>query len=231
MYQTDIFLYRILYPEGFDVNKKYPVLLFLHGSGERGSDNTKQLIHGGVLMAKDSTIRENHAVVVFPQCPDKGYWASVIRDFDSTGKKTFDFRPGEKPTPAMAMLMKLIDTLKKEPWADRERFYLGGLSMGAMGTYELLHRMPHFFAAAFAICGGAEVSIAKSFATDVPLWIFHGTDDQVVSPSFSVNMAETIRNLGGQPRLNLYEGVGHDAWTPAFAEPGLFPWLFSQQRK
>jgi predicted peptidase len=222
--------YRILFPEDYQVGERLPVFIFLHGSGERGNDNIKQLIHGGQQFASDSTIRKTRTVVVFPQCPDEGYWASVIRGFDSTGTRTYDFRPFESPTPSMAMVMNLIDSLGQEPWADTTRFYIGGLSMGAMGTYELLHRKPGRFAAAFAICGGADVSIANSFATDVPLWIFHGTDDPVVSASFSVIMAETIRKSGGKPKLTLYEGVGHDAWTPAFAEPGLLPWLLEHKR-
>jgi len=228
---SDSLPYRILFPEEYHVGERLPVFIFLHGSGERGYDNVKQLIHGGLQFASDSTIRKTRTVVVFPQCPEEGYWASVIRGFDSIGTRTYDFRPFEAPTPSMAILMKLVDSLVQESWADTTRFYIGGLSMGAMGTYELLHRKPGRFAAAIAISGGADVSIANSFATDVPLWIFHGTADPVVSASFSVSMAETLKKLGGQPKLSLYEGVGHDAWTPAFAEPGLFPWLFSHQRK
>jgi len=223
--------YRIMLPHNHQHSDKLPVIIFLHGSGERGADNQKQLLHGGSLFASDINIINNRAVVIFPQCPLDDYWARVERITDSTGTISFNFQPELEPTNAMRLLMGLIDEIWNQSWADTNRFYVGGLSMGAMGTYELLYRRPGRFAAAIAICGGTNLSVVQSFANDVPLWIFHGTDDPIVAVSFSEQIAETIKNLGGNPRLSLYEGVGHGSWENAFAEPELLNWLFSHKKQ
>lgn len=231
MQDGDSLPYRIMFPENHQHTEKLPVIFFLHGSGERGADNQKQLIHGGSLFASDNNIINNRAVVIFPQCPLDDYWASVERTTDSTGTISFIFRPELEPTNAMKLLLELIDATRKQNWADTNRFYVGGLSMGAMGTYELLYRRPGQFAAAIAICGGTNLSVVQSFANDVPLWIFHGTTDPIVPVFFSEKIAEAIKKLGGNPKLSLYEGIGHGSWENAFAEPELLIWLLSHKRQ
>jgi predicted peptidase len=113
---------------------------------------------------------------------------------------------------------------------DKHRVYVGGLSMGGMGTFELLRRKPNVFAAAFAICGGDNTFNAKLYAKKVPLWIFHGAKDDVVPVEHSLVMAEAIKAAGGNPKLTIYPNDSHNSWNDAFAEPDLIPWLFSHTK-
>lgn len=217
--------YRILYPEGFKKNKKYPVILFLHGAGERGNDNQKQLTHGSDLFLETPNRKKYPAIVIFPQCPTDSYWSNVKIEPDQTGKRVFKFGTNEAPTEAMKGILALVDELQKTKYVDKKRIYLGGLSMGGMGTFELLRRKPEVFAAAFAICGGDNIANVKYYQ-DVPLWIFHGEDDPIVPASFSVDIVEQLKKLGSKPRFKLYPGVDHNSWDSAFQEPDLLSWLF-----
>lgn len=223
--------YRILYPKSFDTAQKYPLVLFLHGSGERGSDNQKQLVHGAKLFAADSVMESYPAIVVFPQCPADSYWANIVEQKQPDGSRTFDFPARSKPTPAMSAVMQLIDSLVRLSYVDRNRIYVGGLSMGGMGTFELLARRPKVFAAAFPICGGGNPKSAKRYARLVNIWVFHGTADNVVPLYHSQRMVDAIKQAKGDVRLTVYPGVGHNSWDNAFAEPELLPWLFSNRKK
>jgi predicted peptidase len=106
-----------------------------------------------------------------------------------------------------------------------------GLSMGGMGTFELLSRKPDVFAAAVAICGGGDPDSVTEYASEVPLWAFHGAKDNVVAPQQSITMVSALLKEGGLPRFTLYDDADHNSWDPAFAEPGLLPWLFSHSLK
>lgn len=225
---TDTLPYRVLLPRNYDVSKKYPLLLFLHGSGERGRDNEAQLIHGGDLFLRDS-IRANYpAIVVFPQCPQASFWSNVDIRYDSTAKaRTWNFPTDGEPTVAMRLLLQLISQLQKDYRLDKNRLYVGGLSMGGMGTFELVRRTPKTFAAAFPICGGANPATAKTLSKVHHWWIFHGLADPVVPVELSKNMADALVNAGAVLRLSLYPGVGHNSWDNAFAEKDLMAWLFS----
>jgi predicted peptidase len=226
--EHDTLNYRILYPENFDATKKYPVVFFLHGAGERGNDNEKQLAHGGKLFL-EATFRKDHpAIVIFPQCPTTSYWANVQIEAVN-GKRFFNFVKGGKPTKPMALLLHLTKKIAKEEFVDPSKIYVGGLSMGGMGTYELLRRKPHFFAAAFAICGGDNVANVKKYK-NIPLWIFHGGLDDVVHPQFSYNIYRELKQLGHEPKFTLYPKANHNSWDSAFAEPGLMQWLFNQAK-
>lgn len=224
----DTIRYRILYPANFDQSKKYPILFFLHGRGESGTDNEKQLSHGAKQFLS-ADFRKNHpAIVVFPQCSSDSYWANV--DIQTiNGKRTFHFRKGGKPTEAMKAATKLVDAITSENFIDQKRIYIGGLSMGGMGTYEMLRRKPKLFAAAFAICGGDHVANVKRYKK-VPLWIFHGEKDDVVPPSHSMTVVNQLKILGYAPKLTLYPEANHNSWDSAFAEPQLLPWLFSNAK-
>lgn len=226
----DSISYRILFPENFHAEKKYPILFFLHGRGESGQDNKKQLSHGGKLFLTDNVRRQFPAIIVFPQCPSTSYWANVNIQTDTKGKRSFNFIQGGKPTVAMRALTGMIDNLLDKPYVDRKRVYIGGLSMGGMGTYELLRRKPRTFAAAFAICGGDHVANVRKYKK-VPLWIFHGERDDVVASEYSVLVANQLRVLGQNPKLTLYPEANHNSWDAAFAEPQLLPWLFSNYKK
>lgn len=225
----DTLPYRILYPKNFDPSKKYPLLLFLHGAGERGKDNLAQLTHGSQLFAQEH-VRENFpAVVIFPQCPRNSFWANVKATRD-TMPYEFDFQTGGAPTQAMRLLLELLDTQKNKPYIDQNRLYVAGLSMGGMGTLELLRRQSGTFAAAIAICGGDNPANAPTYADQVSLWLFHGEEDPVVPARYSTALTERLRVLGADIKLTTYPGVEHTSWEQAFAEPDLLPWLFSKQK-
>ncbi len=225
----DTLPYRILFPEGFDPAKKYPLIIVLHGSGERGNDNQAQLAHGSDLFLKADVREQFPAIVVFPQCPANGFWSDVIFKADTNGNK-FIFPTDAKPTKAMAALMGMVDEFLEKPFVNKHQVYVGGLSMGGMGTFEIIGREPNVFAAAFAICGGDNTLNAKKYAKKVPLWIFHGEKDKTVSADHSIVMVEAIKAAGGQPKFTLYPNDDHDSWDDAFAEPQLLPWLFSHSK-
>lgn len=225
---NDTLPYRILYPENFDANKKYPVVLFLHGRGESGSDNQKQLTHGAKLFLTESFRKDFPAIVIFPQCAEDSYWSNVI--IEPIGEKRFfTFQKGGEPTKAMSLVLKLTNMYTNKPFADKQRIYVGGLSMGGMGTFEILRRMPKTFSAAFAICGGDNIANAKKYKK-VPLWIFHGGLDDVVNPQLSYSVFRELRNLGHEPKYTIYPKANHNSWDSAFAEPLLMPWLFSNHK-
>ena len=226
----EVLPYRILFPDGFVADQKYPLLFVLHGAGERGNDNELQLTHGASLFLKDAVRKKYPAIVVFPQCPSDSYWSNVDRQSQSGGKRNFVFRENGEPTKAMWLLMGLIDSLLTKPYVDKQRVYVGGLSMGGMGTFELLSRKPDLFAAAFVICGGGHPKTVQKYAKKVPLWIFHGAKDDVVPLSSSEIMVKALKTAGANPRFTVYPDADHDSWTPAFAEPDLLPWLFSNRR-
>lgn len=222
----DSIFYRILFPQHFDASKKYPVIFVLHGRGESGSDNEKQLTHGASLFLKENVRKQYPSIVVFPQCAEDSYWANVNIVADASGKRNFIFQKGGKPTRAMHALLGMVDNLLEKPYVNRDQVYVGGLSMGGMGTYELLRRKPKTFAAAFAICGGDHIANVDKYKK-VPLWIFHGGKDDVVNPAFSTLIANQLKIIGKEVKFTLYPDDNHNSWDSAFKEPGLLPFLFS----
>lgn len=224
----DTLPYRILFPEGYTSGKSYPLLLFLHGAGERGNDNEMQLVHGSKLFLKPEVRSKYPAIVVFPQCPKEFYWARVERDPE---RADWAFPLYETPGKPMRLVMELVDMLMNDTKADPARMYVGGLSMGAMGTFELLSRMPDRFAAAFPICGGGNPLTVPLYARNTPLWVFHGDADAVVPVRLSRRMVEAAQQAGSRVRYTEYPGVNHNSWDNAFAEPELLPWLFKHRSK
>ena len=221
--------YRIMLPKHYNPEISYPMLVFLHGSGERGNDNTSQLKHGGAFFASDSIRTKFPAIVVFPQCSAQGYW--VNRDYNQTPEGvTIDFPRRNTYRLEQTLLEGLIKALLKNYPVDKDRLYIGGLSMGAMGTFELVRRNPKLFAAAFAICGGANPAIAGKLDR-LPWWIFHGDADQVVPIRYSEKMVEALKRLDADVQFTVYPGVDHDSWTPTFANPDLLHWLFAQTKE
>ena len=223
--------YQMMLPEQFDPQKTYPVVLFLHGAGERGTDNQAQLNNGGKLFAEHRS--DFPAIVIFPQAPAEDYWAAAIAD-RSQLPFSFDYPyTGENDVPATDALkgvMAITDWLSEQPFVDTSRMYLMGLSMGGMGSYELLARKPDTFAAAVIICGGANAELAGNIRSDLPVWAFHGDVDQVVIPEYNIRMVEGLKAQGNPVKFTTYPGVNHNSWDPALAEPELLPWLFSQKK-
>ncbi|TCC94499.1 phospholipase [Pedobacter frigiditerrae] len=225
---ADTLKYRILYPENFDATKKYPVVFFLHGRGESGNDNQKQLTHGSKMFLTDDFRQNFPSIVIFSQCAEESYWSNVeIEEINS--KRFFTFQKGGEPTKTMSLLLKLTDQELNKPYTDKSRIYVGGLSMGGMGTFEILRRKPKTFAAAFAICGGDNIKNVKKYQ-NVPLWIFHGGLDDVVNPQLSYSIFRELRSLGHEPKYTIYPKANHNSWDSAFAEPNLLPWLFGNKK-
>ncbi len=220
--------YRILLPKDFSPKKKYPLILVLHGSGERGNDNEAQLVHGSDLFLKTKIRDEFPALVVFPQCASESSWSKI----DVKGEfpdREFVFFENAEPTPDMELLEGLLKQLKKNYKINRRQMYVGGLSMGGMGTFELVKRNPKMFAAAFPICGGANPLISKRLRHP-EWWVFHGDADDVVAEKYSNQMVKAMGQEGITVKYTVYARVGHNSWDNAFAEPNLVPWLFSKSR-
>jgi predicted peptidase len=227
--EENLLNYRILYPENFNPDQQYPVLLFLHGAGERGSDNEKQLVHGAKLFLQRPVRQAFPAIMIFPQCPENSYWAGVKID-RSQGSVKLDFSEEMPPTTPMLLVEGLLDSLVSQKFTDTSRIYVMGLSMGGMGTFEIVARNPDLFAAAIPICGGGNSELVDRYATSTPFWIFHGALDDVVKPENSSIMALAIQRAGGNPALTIFPYANHNSWDPAFDHPELLPWLFGQKK-
>jgi predicted peptidase len=222
--------YRVLLPKNYDSTRLYPVLFFLHGAGERGRDNEKQLIHGSKLFVREDVRNKFEFITILPQCPTSDYWSNVLRIHDDAGKRNFYFLEEGVPGRYMELLQELVQHALSVYPVIREQVYVGGLSMGGMGTFELVRRMPNTFAAAFPICGGANPATAKKMKK-VNWWIFHGAKDNVVPPHHSEEMVTALKAAKAKVKWTLYPEANHNAWDPTFAEPELLPWLFSNKRK
>ena len=227
IFENDTLNYRVLKPLNYDPNKQYPVHLFLHGSGERGKDNSSQLTHGGSLFLKKENREKYNSWVIFPQCSKNDRWPSISSDL---WDQVFENKI-KKPNKSLGLVIRLMDEFIEEKDVDNQRIYLSGLSMGGMGAFEILYRRPDMFAAATPICGNGITQLAKLFANKVPVWIFHGSDDKVVSPKYSLEMARAIIESGGSPKMTLYANVDHNSWDNAFAEKDFLKWIHSKTKK
>lgn len=224
IHNGDTLKYRLMLPKDFTESKSYPLVLFMHGAGERGDDNTKQLTHGSELFIKN---RDSFpAIVIFPQCPQDDYWANAKVD-RTTKPISLTFPKDIEPTESLNLVMQLMDEMVSKKYVNNEQVYVGGLSMGGMGTFEILYRRPKVFAAAFAICGAGNPESTEAYAKTTPMWIFHGANDDVVNPQSSVDMVGGILKNGGKPNFSIFAKDNHNSWDSAFAEPELIPWLFS----
>jgi len=217
--------YQVFVPTGWTSKHRWPIVLFLHGSGERASDNQKQMQQGlpPWLKAQGETFP---AVVVIPQAPEGHYWT------------------GEAEQAAMHALEASI----KSYHGDRERLYLTGLSMGGYGSWQIAIDHPHVFAAAAIICGallplsdeprlkvegiptGTDpyVWVAAKTGT-LPVWIFHGSADNVVPPQDSRHMHAALEARHAEVRYTEFPGVNHGSWVPAYGTEALWPWMFSHR--
>ena len=222
VYETDTLYYRILKPANFDPNKTYPVHLFLHGAGERGKDNVSQLTHGGKLFLKKENREQFNSWVIFPQAPKNDWWGY---------KDPYKFAYNVKESKAMSLVVKFMDEFVKREDVNQNKVYVSGLSMGGMGTFVILNLRPEMFAAATPICGDGDPNSVNNYAKKIPIWIFHGSDDTVVSPKKSLKMANAIIDAGGSPKITFYENVGHDSWNNAFSEEDFLKWIYSKSKK
>ncbi len=216
--------YRIYIPEDYSEEYAYPVVVVLHGAGERGTDNTNQLnnLVPNLFIKKNSPLYQ--AIVICPQCPTDTQWVNTPW---ANGNYSVDRVPISKPLQATVELLdSLIDTYS----INTNRQYVMGLSMGGFGTWDLLMRYPERFAAAIPFCGGADTSKAASLV-NIPIHTFHDTTDGTVPCAGTQAMVEAIKAAGG--KLIEYTETsryGHDVWSPGSRSLALFNWLFEQRK-
>ncbi len=215
-------LYRLLIPKNYDPKTRYPLVLFLHGAGERGDDNKAQLIHGMADYASDALQDKHPCFVVAPQCPANKLWVEV--DWSSLKHDL-----PKQPTESMRQTMSILAGLEKVFSIDPNRIYVTGLSMGGYGTWDAIQRYPDRFAAAVPICGGGAVQQAKRIV-HVPIWAFHGDMDTAVPPERSRTMIAALKEAGGAPKYTEYADTGHDSWTATYKNPAVHDWMFAQKR-
>ncbi len=219
----DTLLYRILSPQDPRLGKTYPLVLFLHGAGERGSDNGRQLIWGAGAFINGKNLKKYPCYVLAPQCPEGKRWLEVHWGLDA-----HEMPPQSSET--LSLVIELLETLRTDAAVDPRRFYVTGLSMGGYGTWDIISRMPETFAAAVPICGGGDEKQAAKLVS-MPIWVFHGDEDTSVPVARSRNMVNAIRDAGGKKiRYTEYPGVGHGSWKPAYADPKLIKWMFRQKK-
>ena len=227
---SDTLPYRMLLPARYSPIQKYPLVIFLHGSGGRGDNNGSQLNNGGSVFIRDNIMLNYPAIVVFPQCAKRSSWTTTIMRRDTSKKWTYTFPDNADPRKDLQLVMDLIADLETNYPIDKERVYVGGLSMGGMGAYELVHRMPNTFAAAFIICGAANTKNAKDMK-QTAWWLFHGQKDSTIYVEQAEAMEAALKKAGADVKLTIYPEDGHDSWDDAFKEPGLFAWMFEQKLK
>jgi len=224
--------YRLLKPTiKAGERRKWPLVIFLHGSAERGNDNQRQLYGGAFEYAMDSVQNNYPCFVMAPQCGLTGGWADMRTHPESRAalQATGNYRMAEQPGEMTVLLMEAIDAaVAANPAIDRERIYLVGSSMGGFGTWELLMRRPTFFAAGIVLCGAGDETKA-GLVKDVPIWNFHGALDKNVRPEASRTMKVAMEKIGGKAKFTEYPDRGHAIGTPNLEEETL-AWMFGQWR-
>lgn len=218
----NILKYRLLKPIDYDPSEKYPLVIFLHGAGERGNDNIAQLKHGMQDFCDPARRAEFPCYVLAPQCPKDQKWADI--DWNRR-----ELHVPEQVSTPMSLVFEVADRMLEDAAIDKNRIYITGLSMGGYGTWDCLHRRPDFFAAAIPICGGVSTEVANQIK-HIPIWCFHGSADKVVPADYSRAIVKSLRQVGGTPQYTEYEGVGHNSWSATYANPEIYAWLFSQRR-
>ncbi len=194
--------YLLYLPENYEEQDEWPLMLFLHGAGERGDDLEKVKKHGPPKLIKQG--KQFPFIVVSPQCPSNRWW---------------------QPFELSALLDEVISTHK----VDDDRVYLSGLSMGGFGSWNLAAYTPGRFAAVAPICGGGEPFWAR-LLRDIPFWVFHGAKDPVVPLERSQVMVDALKQKKGDVRFTVYPDAGHDSWTETYDNPEFYEWMLEQER-
>jgi predicted peptidase len=214
--------YRLLIPKHYDPKRSYPLVVFLHGAGERGNDNQKPLAHGVLPWAHELSVQRPSFLVV-PQCPEGSQWVDTPW---TKGSYSVDAVPISKP---LAAVVQLVQALRREFHIDGRRIFVTGLSMGGFGTWDLLMRYPDIFAAGMPVCGGGDPTHALRVKR-VPVWAFHGSADPVVPVEASRAMVRAVRAAGGRIRYTEYPGLEHNVWDKAYGDEAALLWLLGQRR-
>ena len=202
--------------------KTYPLILFLHGSGECGKDNERQTHVGLPALLRQLVLLPEQVMVLAPQCQTGNWWVKKLA-------MQPDYHAVKAPTAALDVALELCRHLVQTKQADPNRLYITGLSLGGFGTWDAIQRDPSFFAAAVPICGGGDTNYARALKA-MPLWVFHGRDDKTVSPDCSRRMVRAIDSVGGKVIYTEYEQGAHAIWDMAYSDKNLIPWLLQQTR-
>ncbi len=195
--------YLIYLPENYDEKEKWPLMLFLHGAGERGDNLDLVTVHGPPKLIKNG--KQFPFIVVSPQCPKEQLWQPVE-------------------------LTALLNDIEKKYKVDKDRIYVTGLSMGGFGTWALAAYTPYRFAALVPICGGGEKFWVKKIK-HVPIWVFHGAKDGAVPLDRSQTLVDVLKKEKADVSFTIYPEAGHDSWTETYNNPEVYEWLLKQKRK
>jgi len=198
--------YLLALPKDYDkdTTKAWPLMVFLHGAGERGSDINKVKVHGPAKLVEQG--KEMPFIVISPQCPEGQWWNNRVET-----------------------VMALIDEIAEKYRVDPKRIYLTGLSMGGYGTWSIASTFPNRFAAIVPICGGGQPYQAGNLKS-IPVWAFHGGKDPVVPLAESERMVDAVKKAGGNAKLTVYPEAQHDSWTETYNNPALYEWLLKQSK-
>lgn len=231
-------MYYLFVPINYDIHRKYPLVLLLHGGGERGNVNNPPNQNRDVLLNQDyirvwgpgipgssasAGQAEYPSFIVVPQVDYPRSWVDVPA---SQGSYTL----APQPTASLRIAKEIVDALQKQyPNIDPDRLYITGLSMGGYGTWDAIERWPDYFAAAAPLAAAGDPSKAFRLVR-LPIWAFHGSGDGSVPVSGSRDMIQAIQGTGGHPRYTEYASAGHDIWMMVYSTPTFFSWLFSQRK-
>ena len=201
------FGYLLFLPKDYGVdNRQWPVMLFLHGAGERGEDLKLVKVHGPPKLVEERS--DFPFIVISPQCPKDQWWPGDVQQH---------------------LLAELLDSVLTRFNTDRERVVVTGLSMGGFGSWTLTARHPARFSAAVPICGGGDPDDAEQLKS-VPFWVFHGAKDFGVPLKLSETMVDAVQKAGGSAKLTVYPEAGHDSWTETYKNEAVYDWLLAQRR-
>lgn len=216
-------LYRFHAPKVLKPGEKYPLVILMHGAGERGNDNLAQLFHGADDLLGYANKIGQEIFFIAGQVPEHQRW--VEHPWNQM-RHTMDAQPASN----LGLLLKLVEKTLAELPVDPSRVYVTGISMGGYGTWEMVQRRPDLFAAAMPICGGGDVACAAKIK-DVPIWCFHGDADGAVPVNRSRDMFNAVKALNGKIQYREYPGVGHDCWTRTYKDESVLAWFFAQKKR
>ena len=199
--------YYVFLPRDYSPEKKYPMIVFLHGAGERGNGKDElERVKVHALPKYASGGLDTPAILLCPQCPEIFVWNNVVIE-----------------------LKALIDKVADDYNADKSRISITGISMGGFGSWEMGITYPDYFSAIAPICGGG-LSWRGDLLKDMPIWAFHGDADTAVPLKNSVEMVDKVNSEGGNAKLTILHGVGHFSWDDAYLDTKLIEWLISKER-
>ena len=220
----EVFKWRMKSPQYPVKNRKYPLIVFLHGSGECGTDNKRHIRVGLPKLLNSLRVLNEQAIVMALQCQRGNWWVKRLAMQPS-------YRMAKDPMPSMEVLMELIDHVKATKPVDPDRVYITGLSLGGFGTWEAIMRYPDVFAAAVPICGGGDLHEVKKLEK-MPVWVFHGDKDKNVSVECARRMVKAMRDAGCRELFYTeYPGVKHNSWNRAYSDQQMIAWLLEQKRQ